>query len=104
MLVDDHEVWFKLIGRFNAYNLLSVYGTAVLLGEDPAEVLTLLSGITPPPGRFEQVVSDDKIVGIVDYAHTPDALQNVLETINELRQADDQDHLPQVITIVGLWR
>ena len=101
MLVDDREVWFKLIGRFNAYNLLSVYGTAVLLGEDPAEVLTLLSGITPPPGRFEQVVSADKIVGIVDYAHTPDALQNVLETINELRQTDEQGHLPQIITVVG---
>jgi UDP-N-acetylmuramoyl-L-alanyl-D-glutamate--2,6-diaminopimelate ligase len=101
MFVDDREVWFKLIGRFNAYNILSVYGTAVLLGEDPAEVLTLLSGITPPPGRFEQVVSSDKIVGIVDYAHTPDALQNVLETINDLRHTDEQDYLPQVITVVG---
>lgn len=96
MLVDDKEVWFKLIGQFNAYNLLSVYGAAVLLGEDSAEVLMLLSSITPPPGRFEQVVSEDKIVGIVDYAHTPDALQNVLETINGLRQADEQ-----IITIVG---
>lgn len=96
MLVDDQEVWFKLIGRFNAYNLLSVYGAAVLLGEDPAEVLTLLSGITPPPGRFEQVVSDSRIVGIVDYAHTPDALQNVLETIAGLRQANEQ-----IITVVG---
>lgn len=101
MLVDGQEVWFKLIGRFNGYNLLSVYGAAVLLGEDPAEVLTLLSGLVPPPGRFEQVVSADKIVGIVDYAHTPDALQNVLETINGLRQADEQDQLPQVITVVG---
>lgn len=101
MLVDDREVWFKLIGRFNAYNILSVYGAAVLLGEDPAEVLTLLSGLTPPPGRFEQVVSASKIVGIVDYAHTPDALQNVLETINGLRHADEQDGLPQVITVVG---
>ncbi|QIP17472.1 UDP-N-acetylmuramoyl-L-alanyl-D-glutamate--2,6-diaminopimelate ligase [Spirosoma aureum] len=101
MLVDDKEVWFKLIGRFNAYNLLSVYGTAVLLGEDPAEVLTLLSGITPPPGRFEQVVSDDKIVGIVDYAHTPDALQNVLETITEIRHDDEQGRQPQIITVVG---
>ncbi|MCX6214193.1 UDP-N-acetylmuramoyl-L-alanyl-D-glutamate--2,6-diaminopimelate ligase [Spirosoma sp.] len=101
MLIDEHEVWFKLIGRFNAYNLLSVYGTAILLGEDPTEVLTMLSGITPPPGRFEQVVSDDKIVGIVDYAHTPDALQNVLETINELRSTDEQDYLPQIITVVG---
>ncbi|MBD2751721.1 UDP-N-acetylmuramoyl-L-alanyl-D-glutamate--2,6-diaminopimelate ligase [Spirosoma validum] len=96
MLVDNQEVWFKLIGRFNAYNLLGVYGAAILLGEDPNEVLTLLSGITPPPGRFEQVVSDDKIVGIVDYAHTPDALQNVLETINDLRQANEQ-----IITVVG---
>ncbi len=101
MFVDDREVWFKLIGRFNAYNLLSVYGTAVLLGEDPAETLTLLSGIVPPPGRFEQVVSDNKIVGIVDYAHTPDALQNVLETINDLRYSDEQDYLPQIITVVG---
>lgn len=101
MMVDDNEVWFKLIGRFNAYNLLSVYGAAVLLGEEPTDVLTLLSGITPPRGRFEQVVSDDKIVGIVDYAHTPDALQNVLETINELRQIDEQGYLPQIITLVG---
>ena len=101
MLVDGQEVWFKLIGRFNGYNLLSVYGAAVLLGEDPAEVLTLLSGLMPPPGRFEQVVSDTRIVGIVDYAHTPDALQNVLETISGLRQADEQNHLPQVITVVG---
>lgn len=101
MLVDEREVWFKLIGRFNGYNLLSVYGAAVLLGEDPTDVLTLLSGITPPQGRFEQIVSSDKIVGIVDYAHTPDALQNVLETINELRQDNEQGHLPQIITVVG---
>ncbi|GAB3030772.1 UDP-N-acetylmuramoyl-L-alanyl-D-glutamate--2,6-diaminopimelate ligase [Spirosoma pulveris] len=101
MLIDEREVWFKLIGQFNAYNLLSVYGAAVLLGEDPTEILTMLSGITPPPGRFEQVVSDDMIVGIVDYAHTPDALQNVLETINELRSTDEQDYMPQIITIVG---
>lgn len=101
MLVDDKEVWFKLIGRFNAYNLLSVYGAAILLGEEPADVLTVLSGLTPPPGRFEQVVSDDKIVGIVDYAHTPDALLNVLETINDLRQTDEQDQQPQIITVVG---
>lgn len=101
MLVDNQEVWFKLIGRFNGYNLLSVYGAAVLLGEDPAEVLTLLSGITPPPGRFEQVVSATNIVGIVDYAHTPDALQNVLETINGLRHTDDQNRMPQIITVVG---
>lgn len=101
MLVDEREVWFKLIGRFNAYNLLSVYGTALLLGEDSTDVLTWLSGITPPPGRFEQVVSDQKIVGIVDYAHTPDALQNVLETIEGLRQTNEEGKLPQIITVVG---
>ncbi|TAF97621.1 MAG: UDP-N-acetylmuramoyl-L-alanyl-D-glutamate--2,6-diaminopimelate ligase [Cytophagia bacterium] len=96
MEVENKEVWFKLIGRFNAYNLLAVYGAAVLLHEDPDQVLTLLSAITPPPGRFEQVMSRQEIVGIVDYAHTPDALQNVLETINELREGNQQ-----VITVVG---
>ncbi|MBC8154722.1 MAG: UDP-N-acetylmuramoyl-L-alanyl-D-glutamate--2,6-diaminopimelate ligase [Bacteroidetes bacterium] len=96
MDIDGREVWFKLIGRFNAYNLLAVYGAAVLLGEDTEEVLTQLSGLMPPPGRFEQVVSPAQIVGIVDYAHTPDALQNVLETIDGLRQGNEQ-----IITIVG---
>jgi len=96
MEVDNKEVWFKLIGRFNAYNLLGVYGAAVLMGQDPEQTLTLLSEITPPPGRFEQVMSRNEIVGIVDYAHTPDALKNVLETINELRQGNQQ-----VITVVG---
>lgn len=96
MEIDGKEVWFKLIGKFNAYNLLLVYGTAVLMGEEPEQVLTLLSNITPPPGRFEQVVSKNQIVGIVDYAHTPDALQNVLETINELREGNQQ-----IITVVG---
>ncbi len=101
MDIDGREVWFKLIGRFNAYNLLAVYGAAVLLGEDAEEVLTQLSGLIPPPGRFEQVVSPTRIVGIVDYAHTPDALQNVLETIDGLRQGNDLGRRPQIITIVG---
>ncbi|RYF56755.1 MAG: UDP-N-acetylmuramoyl-L-alanyl-D-glutamate--2,6-diaminopimelate ligase, partial [Cytophagaceae bacterium] len=101
MLVDERQVWFKLIGRFNAYNLLAVYGAAVLLGEDEEEVLTELSGTLPPQGRFEQVISDNRIVGIVDYAHTPDALQNVLETITALRQDNDQGILPKIITVVG---
>lgn len=96
MDVNGQEVWFKLIGKFNAYNLLAVYGAAVLLGEDSANVLTELSQLTPPPGRFEQVISKDGIVGIVDYAHTPDALKNVLETINELRQGNEK-----VYTVVG---
>jgi UDP-N-acetylmuramoyl-L-alanyl-D-glutamate--2,6-diaminopimelate ligase len=96
MEVDGREVWFKLTGRFNAYNLLAVYGTAVLLGEDPEESLTQLSDLPSPPGRFEMLISDTKIVGIVDYAHTPDALQNVLETIAGLRHGNEQ-----VITVVG---
>lgn len=101
MTIDERQVWFKLIGRFNAYNLLAVYGAAVLLGEDEEDILTELSSLTPPPGRFEQVISDDKIVGIVDYAHTPDALQNVLETIVNLRQNNEAGVLPQIITVVG---
>lgn len=96
MDIDGREVWFKLIGTFNAYNLLGVYGAAVLLGEDPEEILTQLSDLQTAPGRFEQVVSAQQIVGIVDYAHTPDALQNVLETIVALRQGNEQ-----VITVVG---
>lgn len=96
MDINGQEVWFKLIGKFNAYNLLAVYGTAMLLGENSDNVLTILSELTPPPGRFEQVVAPDQTVGIVDYAHTPDALENVLETINDLR--DDNQ---QVITVVG---
>ncbi len=71
----DEEVWFKLIGNFNAYNLLGVYGAAILLGEESEEVLTELSILYPAPGRFEQVVSSNGITGIVDYAHTPDALK-----------------------------
>ena len=101
MTIDERQVWFKLIGRFNAYNLLAVYGAAMLLGEDGEEVLTQLSGTLPPPGRFEQVISDNRIVGIVDYAHTPDALQNVLETITNLRQNNEQGGLPKIITVVG---
>ncbi|KAA0990756.1 UDP-N-acetylmuramoyl-L-alanyl-D-glutamate--2,6-diaminopimelate ligase [Dyadobacter aurulentus] len=96
MDVNNQEVWFRVIGRFNAYNLLSVYGAAVLLGEKPETVLLELSNLKSPPGRFEQFHSADQIVGIVDYAHTPDALENVLETIAHLRSGNEQ-----VITIVG---
>lgn len=96
MEIDKQEVWFKLIGQFNAYNLLAVYGAAVLLEENPENILTELSQLTPPPGRFEQVISAKQTVGIVDYAHTPDALKNVLETINGLRQGHER-----VITVVG---
>ena len=96
MEINMQEVWFRVIGRFNAYNLLSVYGAAVTLGENPEAVLTELSNLKSPPGRFEQFHSPDNIVGIVDYAHTPDALENVLQTIAHLRHGNEK-----VITIVG---
>jgi UDP-N-acetylmuramoyl-L-alanyl-D-glutamate--2,6-diaminopimelate ligase len=96
MEINQQEVWFRVIGRFNAYNLLSVYGAALLLGEKAESVLTELSNLKSPPGRFEQFHSVDNVVGIVDYAHTPDALENVLETINHLRHGNEK-----VITIVG---
>lgn len=96
MEITGKEVWFKLIGRFNAYNLLAVFGTAVLMGENPDEVLTAMSTLSPPPGRFEQVLGKNGITGIVDYAHTPDALKNVLETIVDLHQEN-----LQIITVVG---
>jgi UDP-N-acetylmuramoyl-L-alanyl-D-glutamate--2,6-diaminopimelate ligase len=94
--IDNQAIWFRLIGDFNAYNLCGVFGAACLLGENPEAVLTELSDLTTAPGRFEQIRSSRGITGIVDYAHTPDALKNVLETIEQLRQ-DAQ----QVITIVG---
>jgi len=95
MEMDGNEVWFKLIGEFNAYNILGVYATALLLGESAEDVLVQLSDVLPAPGRFDQVRSADGIIGIVDYAHTPDALENVLETIQELKDNG------QVITVVG---
>lgn len=94
--IDNKHVWFKLIGDFNAYNLLSVYGAAMLLGEDSDTVLTALSSLDGAVGRFEQVENKADITAIVDYAHTPDALQNVLETIAEFRTGNEQ-----VITVVG---
>ncbi|MBB6001516.1 UDP-N-acetylmuramoyl-L-alanyl-D-glutamate--2,6-diaminopimelate ligase [Arcicella rosea] len=97
MEIDGREIHFQLIGTFNAYNLMAIYGAATLLGEDPDEVLVEMSGLKTAPGRFEQIVSiKDKKVGIVDYAHTPDALENVLKTIKQIK-GDDQ----QVITVVG---
>jgi UDP-N-acetylmuramoyl-L-alanyl-D-glutamate--2,6-diaminopimelate ligase len=94
--IDTKDVWFKLIGSFNAYNLLGVYATAVLLEEDKEEVLTQLSDIDSARGRFEQIVSSSQITAIVDYAHTPDALKNVLDTINDLKQGNEK-----LITVVG---
>jgi len=94
--IANKSVWFKLIGDFNAYNLLAVYGTAMLLGEDSDEVLTHLSALKGAVGRFELVLPGAKITAIVDYAHTPDALKNVLDTIAQFRTGNEQ-----VITVVG---
>ncbi len=84
--IDGSEVWVDFLGRFNASNLLAVYGTAVLLGLDRAEVLTALSGLHPVAGRFETLRAANGTTAVVDYAHTPDALENVLRTIDEIRR------------------
>ncbi|QBQ40218.1 UDP-N-acetylmuramoyl-L-alanyl-D-glutamate--2,6-diaminopimelate ligase [Sphingobacterium psychroaquaticum] len=94
--IDGHEVWVKLVGGFNAYNLLAVYGAAILLEQETVKVLTAMSEIAGAEGRFETVRSQSGIVGIVDYAHTPDAVENVLETIRDLRSAGQQ-----IITVLG---
>ena len=94
--IGERNVWFKLIGDFNAYNLLSVFGAASLLGEDPEMVLLKLSSLSGASGRFELVMPGSKFTAIVDYAHTPDALKNVLETIEHFRTGTEQ-----VISIVG---
>lgn len=97
MTVNDQEVHFRLIGEFNAYNLLAVYGAAVCLGEDKNQVLQCLSNTTGAEGRFDYTISTkDRVIGIVDYAHTPDALENVLATIKKLKKGHEQ-----VITVVG---
>ena len=83
--IDDQEVWVRFLGRFNAYNLLGVYAAALLLGADRKEVLTQLSSLHAVNGRFEYLRSPKGVTAIVDYAHTPDALQNVIDTINEIR-------------------
>ncbi len=84
--IDDKEVWVQFLGRFNAYNLLTVYGAVTLLGFDKEEVLAHLSMLRPVSGRFETVVAKDGTTAIVDFAHTPDALENIIRTIDELRQ------------------
>ena len=94
--INENEVWVRLIGTFNAYNLLAIYGTAVELGLDYFEVLRLMSELESVSGRFQFIVSNEKITAIVDYAHTPDALENVLKTINDIRTKNEQ-----LITIVG---
>jgi UDP-N-acetylmuramoyl-L-alanyl-D-glutamate--2,6-diaminopimelate ligase len=94
--IGGKNVWFKLVGDFNAYNLLAVYGAACLLGEEPETLLLKLSGLTGAPGRFELIMPGSRFTAIVDYAHTPDALKNVLETIALFRSGTEQ-----VISVVG---
>ena len=96
MLVNDIEVHFRLIGEFNAYNLLAVYGAAVNLGIESNTALTTLSMLAGAEGRFDYIISNKQVIGIIDYAHTPDALENVLATIKKLRKGYEQ-----VITVVG---
>lgn len=96
MLVNEVEVHFRLIGEFNAYNLLAVYAAAISLNEDKEKVLTALSLTTGAEGRFDYIIGNNLVVGIVDYAHTPDALENVLATIKKLRKGHEQ-----IITVVG---
>lgn len=94
--VDDLDVHFRMVGSFNAYNLLAAYGTAILLDQDKLEVLTILSTLAGAEGRFDYIVSKQGIIGIVDYAHTPDAVQNVLSTVANIRKGTEQ-----VITVLG---
>lgn len=97
MMINEQEVYFRLIGEFNAYNILAVYSAAICLGEEKATVLQHLSNLAGAEGRFDYIVSkNERVVGIVDYAHTPDALLNVLATIKKLRQGHEQ-----IITVVG---
>ena len=94
--LNGNEIWSKLVGNFNAYNFAAIYGTADLLGLAELENLQLISDLTAVSGRFQYFVSDKKITAIVDYAHTPDALKNVLETINVIRTKNEE-----LITVVG---
>ncbi len=94
--INDNDVWTKLIGSFNAYNLLAIFGTAELLGLESLEILQLLSSLESVGGRFQYFISDKKITAIVDYAHTPDALKNVLETITDIRT-----NAETLLTVVG---
>ncbi len=94
--LDGEEAWFRLVGNFNAYNLTAVYGAAFLLGKAKHDIITKLSSIDSVKGRFEYIRSTNGVIAVIDYAHTPDALQNVLTTINQLRTLNEQ-----LITVVG---
>jgi UDP-N-acetylmuramoyl-L-alanyl-D-glutamate--2,6-diaminopimelate ligase len=94
--IGGKEAWYTQSGKFNAYNLLTVYGIAFLLGIEEEEIITTLSKTQKVNGRFETIVSPQRIIGIIDYAHTPDALENVLKTINEIRTRNEK-----LITVFG---
>lgn len=94
--IDSQEAWFKLVGKFNAYNLLAAYGAAILLGKSKHEIITKLSNIEAPTGRFDFIKSTNGITGVIDYAHTPDALKNILSSINQIRSRTEQ-----LITVIG---
>lgn len=94
--ISGNEVWTKLIGGFNAYNMLAIYSVADLLGIEKLEILTAISKLVSVDGRFQYIKSENEVAGIVDYAHTPDALKNVLKTISDIRTGNEQ-----VITVVG---
>jgi UDP-N-acetylmuramoyl-L-alanyl-D-glutamate--2,6-diaminopimelate ligase len=94
--IDGEDVYFKLVGSFNASNLLAVYGAALLLDQDKTKVLTILSKLSGAEGRFDYMISPNRIIAIVDYAHTPDAIENVLSTVDNIRTKTEQ-----VITVVG---
>ncbi len=94
--IDDTELWTRLIGQFNAYNILAIYATADLLGLEKLEIMRIISELENVDGRFQYYISKSNITAIVDYAHTPDALKNVLDTINALRTENEN-----VITVVG---
>lgn len=96
LTIDEVDVYFKMVGSFNAYNLLACYSVAMLLRQDKLKVLTILSSLTGAEGRFDYTVSKQGIIGIVDYAHTPDAVENVLGTIANIRKGNEQ-----VITVIG---
>ncbi|NNM94394.1 MAG: UDP-N-acetylmuramoyl-L-alanyl-D-glutamate--2,6-diaminopimelate ligase [Bacteroidia bacterium] len=96
LTINGKEVWTKLIGAFNAYNLLGIYAAAILLGEEREEVLKIISGLGAVEGRFQYLKAPNGITGVVDYAHTPDALENVLNTLREIRSANEK-----IITVVG---
>ncbi|MCK8480518.1 UDP-N-acetylmuramoyl-L-alanyl-D-glutamate--2,6-diaminopimelate ligase [Psychroserpens algicola] len=94
--LNDSELWTKLIGRFNAYNVTAIYGASELLGLEKVEILRLISELESVSGRFQYFISEEKVTAIIDYAHTPDALKNVLETINSIRTNNEE-----LITVVG---